>query len=131
MIAEMLVIVLKYKFKDCKQRPLAISRLTSHTRCERFSLTNFFEPVEEQNVCGYYNTIERIDGHRQIGMRIGVMQSAAIVYLADETRFNLFHSDGRMLVCREPNQRYLEENMAPQEAFGGGGVIVWGGIIRN
>ena len=49
----------------------------------------------------------------------------------DETRFNLIHSDGRMLVWRGPNQRYLEENMAPQEAFGGGGVTVWGGIIRN
>ncbi|KAJ8954827.1 hypothetical protein NQ318_023384 [Aromia moschata] len=33
------------------------------------------------NVCGYYNTIERIGGHGQIGMRIGVMQSGAIVYL--------------------------------------------------
>ncbi|KAJ8954500.1 hypothetical protein NQ318_000731 [Aromia moschata] len=34
-------------------------------------------PSQSKNVC----TIERIGGHGQIGMRIGVMQSGAIVYL--------------------------------------------------
>ena len=49
----------------------------------------------------------------------------------DETRFNLIHSDGRVLMWREFNQRYLEENMAPQEPFGGGGVTVCGGVMFN
>lgn len=49
----------------------------------------------------------------------------------DETRFNLFYSDGRIMVWRQPNERYLEEHMAPQEAFGGGGITVWGGVKYN
>lgn len=47
----------------------------------------------------------------------------------DETRVNLYKSDGRILVWRGQGERYFEENMAAQEAFGGGGVTVWGGVI--
>lgn len=50
---------------------------------------------------------------------------------ADETRFGLFGSDGRILVWREPMTRYQERNMAPQEPFQGGSVMVWGGISYN
>jgi len=50
---------------------------------------------------------------------------------SDETRFNLIHSDGRMLVWRQPRERFNEENMAPQEPFGGGSVNVWGGVMNN
>ncbi|KAJ8954583.1 hypothetical protein NQ318_003114 [Aromia moschata] len=53
----------------------------SVNRGNKFEHEKIREPVAEQNVCGYYNTIERIGGHGQIGMRIGVMQSGAIVYL--------------------------------------------------
>lgn len=47
---------------------------------------------------------------------------------ADETRFGLYGSDGRILVWREPGTRHQERNMAPQEPFQGGSVMVWGGI---
>ena len=50
---------------------------------------------------------------------------------SDETRFNLIHSDGRMLVWRQPRERFDEENLAPQESFGGGSVNVWGGVMNN
>lgn len=50
---------------------------------------------------------------------------------SDETRFNLYHSDGRVLVWRQAGERYNEENMAPQEAFGGGGITVWAGVMYN
>lgn len=49
----------------------------------------------------------------------------------DECRFNLYASDGRILVWRERNERYREECMEARVAFGGGGVTVWGGIMAN
>lgn len=47
---------------------------------------------------------------------------------SDESKFNLFRSDGRVLVWRGRNERFVEEHMEARVAFGGGGVTVWGGI---
>lgn len=49
----------------------------------------------------------------------------------DECRFNLYESDGRVLVWRARNQRYVEENMDARVPFEGGGVLVWGGVMLN
>lgn len=46
----------------------------------------------------------------------------------DESRYTLYHSDSRILTWRERGMRYLEQHMAPTVAFGGGSVMVWGGI---
>lgn len=49
----------------------------------------------------------------------------------DESRFRLYNCDGRILVWREQGQRYNEQFMAPDTAFGGGSICVWGGICFN
>lgn len=50
------------------------------------------------------------------------------VLFSDESRFNLFGPDGRLFVYRRPGQRYAQCNIAHRDQFGGGSVMVWGGI---
>ena len=49
----------------------------------------------------------------------------------DEKRFNLKHSDGRQRVWRRPGERYDEQNIVQRDCYGGGSVMVCGGIGRN
>lgn len=46
----------------------------------------------------------------------------------DESRFKLFHNDGRLKVWRSREQRYKANCMVRKVPFGGGSVNVWGGI---
>lgn len=45
---------------------------------------------------------------------------------SDETKINLFGSDGRTYVRRKVGTRYHSENLKPTVKFGGGNVMVWG-----
>jgi len=44
---------------------------------------------------------------------------------SDETKINLFGSDGRAYVRRKPGTRYENQNLIPTVKFGGGSVMVW------
>jgi DDE superfamily endonuclease len=48
------------------------------------------------------------------------------VVFSDESRFCLFHSDGRAKVWRRVGERYHPDCMTPTVKFGGGSVMVWG-----
>lgn len=48
------------------------------------------------------------------------------VIFADESKYNLFGCDGKVLVYRKPNTELEERNMVPTVKHGGGGVMVWG-----
>jgi DDE superfamily endonuclease len=48
------------------------------------------------------------------------------VLFTDETKINLFSSDGRIRVWREPKRRLSVENCLPTVKHGGGGVTMWG-----
>lgn len=50
------------------------------------------------------------------------------VYFTDESRFCLYGNDGRGRVWRRRGERYLQDCFEPVYAFGGGSVMVWGGI---
>ena len=54
------------------------------------------------------------------------------ILFSDESRFCLERRDGRALVYRRPNERYSDACVMERDRFGGGSVMVWGGITyRN
>lgn len=48
------------------------------------------------------------------------------VIFCDESKFNLFGSDGKKMVWRKPNEEMLNRNILPTVKHGGGSVMVWG-----
>jgi len=53
----------------------------------------------------------------------------ARVVFSDESRFKLSHSDGRVRVYRRKGERYDDRCVLERDRFGGGSVMVWGGIM--
>lgn len=52
----------------------------------------------------------------------------ASVLFSDESRYSLYGADGRVRVWRRQGERYAQCNIAGRVQFGGGSVMVWGGI---
>lgn len=48
------------------------------------------------------------------------------VIYSDESKYNIFKSDGHHMVWRKPNMEYKKENLCPTVKHGGGSVFVWG-----
>lgn len=48
------------------------------------------------------------------------------VVFSDESKFNIFQSDGRIRVWRKPNTELEKQNLVSTVKHGGGGVMVWG-----
>ena len=53
------------------------------------------------------------------------------VLFSDESKFNIFGSDGRTMVWRKPNQEYNIKNLNPTVKHGGGSVMLWGCMAAN
>ena len=50
------------------------------------------------------------------------------ILFTDETRIQLWKPDGRNYVYRRVGERYASCNLIESVSFGGGGIMVWGGI---
>ncbi|CAF3569100.1 unnamed protein product, partial [Rotaria sp. Silwood2] len=50
---------------------------------------------------------------------------------SDESKFNLFGSDGRQIVWRQPQESMKRECLKPTVKYGGGSVMVWGCMAAN
>ena len=50
------------------------------------------------------------------------------VLFTDESRFTLYHADGRTRVWRRRGERYSDACVLETDRFGGASVMVWGGI---
>lgn len=51
------------------------------------------------------------------------------VLFSDESRFNISHADGRERVYRRRGERFADACVIERDRFGGGSVLVWGGIM--
>lgn len=50
------------------------------------------------------------------------------MWFSDESKFNLFASDGRRYCRRDVGEEYLERNVTPVVKHGGGSILLWGVI---
>lgn len=53
------------------------------------------------------------------------------VLFADESKFNIFGSDGKITVWRKPREELRLRNLRPTVKHGGGHVMVWGCMSHN
>ena len=53
------------------------------------------------------------------------------ILFTDESRFTLQFSDGRIRVWRRNGDRFDTANVLQRDRFGGGSIMVWGGISKN
>lgn len=53
------------------------------------------------------------------------------VLFTDESKFNLFGSDGRRFVWRRKGEEYLPKNTKKSVKHGGGSVMVWGCVSAS
>lgn len=53
------------------------------------------------------------------------------VLFTDESKFNVFGSDGRQIVWRKPRTELLKQHLTPSVKHGGGHVMVWGSMSYN
>lgn len=53
------------------------------------------------------------------------------VHWSDESRFLLFHTDGRARVWRQPNSAYAQRHIMEQVPFGGGSIMIWGCLSHD
>ena len=56
-------------------------------------------------------------------------QQWARVLFSNESRFNLSHHDGGIRVFRRRGERFTDNFLIERDRLGGGGVMVWGGIM--
>ncbi|GBN12829.1 Transposable element Tcb2 transposase [Araneus ventricosus] len=57
------------------------------------------------------------------------MDQWATVLFTDESRFSLNTNSRRTFIWREPGTRYLPSNVREIDHYGGGGLMVWAGIM--
>ena len=53
------------------------------------------------------------------------------VFFNDESRFTLFRPDGRRRIYRRRRERFADASVTEVDRFGGGSVMVWGGISHG
>ena len=51
------------------------------------------------------------------------------VLFSDKSRFNLIHHNGRIRVFIRKGKRFADNCLIERDRFGGGSVMVWGGIM--
>jgi hypothetical protein len=53
------------------------------------------------------------------------------VLFSDESKFNIFYSNGRVMMCRKPNKQMNCNNLCPTVKHGSGNELNWGCISAS
>lgn len=53
------------------------------------------------------------------------------ILFTDESRFSMSFNDGRICVWRRPGERFRDATIQEVDRYGGGSIMVWGGISRH
>ena len=84
-----------------------------------------------------YKGIILTDRHRQDRLRwahrhvrLNRADWAGVLF-TDESRFNLYKTDGRGRVYRRRHERFRDNCIIENDRFGGGSLMIWGGISMN
>ena len=67
----------------------------------------------------------------QAGLRWRLNVEWSNMLFSDESRFSLYHSDGRARVYRRTGERYADCYMRQHDRCVGGSVMIWAGITRQ
>lgn len=70
----------------------------------------------------------RLNWLRQHRPNLFPLQRWRRVLFTDESRFKLFRADGNKRVYRRQGERFVDACVIENDRFGGGSVMVWGGI---
>lgn len=65
--------------------------------------------------------------NRHCPTRVSLQRWRSVLF-TDESRFSLFRADGRQRVYRRKGERFDDSCVVERDRFGGGSVMVWGGI---
>ena len=73
----------------------------------------------------------RMNWLRRHSLRQFPMHRWRQVLFSDESRFSLYRADGRKRVYRRRGERFTDACVMENDRFGGGSVMVWGGIAHG
>lgn len=85
-------------------------------------------PFTGQILTGHHRAARLLWARRYV--RFTQRQWNSVIF-SDESRFNVSHADGRVRVYRRRNERLADCCIQERDRFGGGSVMVWGGIMGN
>ena len=75
--------------------------------------------------------LRRMAGLTVHAPRLFPMRQWRRVLFTDESRFTLYRADGRRRVYRRRGERFADACVVERDRFGGGSVMVWGGIAHG
>ncbi|VVC27140.1 Paired domain,Homeobox domain-like,Winged helix-turn-helix DNA-binding domain [Cinara cedri] len=106
--------------------PIAVRKVVVQLREDGNSLRNIAQTIKNshstvQYIINRYNETSSFEDRK----RTGRSQKLKLNQF-DENKFNIFGSDGRVMVWRKPNKQMDCKHLCPTVKHGGGNVLVWG-----
>ena len=112
----------------------AVNTVGSHNRrIHPKTASLVYEPIVLTSVCHSIGHVARVVwlGVKAQAPRRFPMRQWRRVFFTDESRFTLFRADGRRRLYRRCGERFADACVFERDRYGGGSVMVWGGISHG